>query len=183
MVAVNTKLIVELEESETVYKKDPKQGVTKTLMAIISHLELLAVPPNLSEPLFMLVMALDDAEQGTKNPLLDVRKLNHRAPIMIAERQARAHAAAALEILISPDFDLHQAASKVAKVVRNWPWSATKRVNARALLKWRERVQSGLDGDDFDTTTFHALVKYAKDSPMDNETIAASLLKDVPWMR
>jgi hypothetical protein len=64
------KLVVKLQAAEEAYKENPKQGVSQALLAICSHLEALEIPPNLSEPIFALIMALDDVEHGTKNPLL-----------------------------------------------------------------------------------------------------------------
>jgi hypothetical protein len=180
------KLVVKLQAAEEAYKENPKQGVSQALLAICSHLEALEIPPNLSEPIFALIMALDDVEHGTKNPLLKVQKLNHRAPFPIAERQARAHAAAALELLFrtDPKLSLHQAALKVARSAKNWPWYETKNVNANAIIKWREQAMSGLAGEDFDTTTFNEILKYAESCPLENKSIAQTLLdKPPPWMR
>jgi len=180
------KLVIELQAAEESYRKTPKQGVSQALLAMHSHLEVLEIPPNLSEPILALMMALDDAEHGTKNPLLKVQKIAHRGPITIAELQARAYAAAALELLFhaDPELSLPQAAFKVARSVKNWPWHKTKNVNADTVTKWRERAMSGIKGEDFDTTSFSELIKYAEASPENNNFIADTLMsKPPPWMR
>jgi hypothetical protein len=180
---VRKKLITDLENAETTYRQTPKLGVSQALLAIYSHLGFLDIPPNLSEPIFALIMALDDAERGTNNPLLAVQKLGHRAPFTVAEKQARAHAAAALELLIRSDIPARQAALTVAQTAKNWPWHETKKVNATTISKWRESAMAGLVGEDFDATTFNELIKYAEASQHNYKTIATQLLDSPPWMR
>jgi hypothetical protein len=132
-----------LKKARSEYDNTPRQGVALALEAVFSHLEAIDIPPNLVEPLFALRIALDDAQRGASNALLSVQKKGQRPPLEIAELEARAHAAAALELLIRTGDTPQLAAQTVFRAVRNWPWRGNLNLNAKVVLRWREHAMSG----------------------------------------
>ena len=173
-----------LEDALAIYNQTPQLGAANALKATILYIEALNFPGNLSNPLLALHMALKDAERGAKNPLLEVRKLSNAPPLTIVEKQARAHAAAALELLILSGEPRQQAALTVGRAAKNWQWTKTKNVKASTVLKWREHAMSGLEGDDFDTTTYNMLVNFAEPLPPDTKkSIVSYMLENPSWMQ
>ena len=88
-----------------------------------------------------------------------------------------------MELFIRAGAPLQEAAMRVSRTAKDWPWHQTKKVTAQTVKKWRERAMAGLVGEDFDATTFRELVDYAKKSEADYEVISMELLNNPPWMR
>lgn len=172
-----------LKKARSEYDNSPRQGVALALEAVFSHLEAIDIPANLVEPLYALRIALDDAQRGASNALLSVQKKGHRPPLEIAELEARAHAAAALELLIRAGETPQQAGRIVFRAIRSWPWRKKLNLNDKVALKWREHAMSGYIGEDYDATTYYGLIEYAENSEIEIRAIATTLLSAPPWLQ
>ena len=146
-------LLCELQAAAALFNKDEarlaagsgRTGVISSLAAVLKYLhDNVDVDHMLLNPLFRLLMGLNDADAGQAVPMLKPSDIGgKKPPVSVNERVQRAYIAAAVELVRRNSTSNELAARWVARQAMNLPVFERLRTEPwRAVLKWREQASS-----------------------------------------
>lgn len=138
------KLCKDLRGAADVFSENERLGAGKALSAVNDYLDGIGVPPDLSMPLLALLAALQDLEHGKQPEILTKTDISHGPPMAIAVQLERAHAAAAMDLLIKAGDRKEVAARAVASALRK---NGIRNVTWKQVARWRDEVKKKPKGD------------------------------------
>ena len=159
-------------------------GVQIALAAVESFLAttLGANDPKPLMPLRQLNYALHDLNRGKVVALLVPQKTSHRPPDSVAKEARMAIAAACLELLVESGISRGNAARRVANDLnaRGYRTSLNKRITAKYVEDWRDRMRSGSPSESEAVARFQRILKHHFSDPQsDPQTAANSILERI----
>jgi hypothetical protein len=136
------------EVDETNYKR---KGALQALIAVCKYLREEKFDRRQVEPLRVLVGALADADDGSTNEIIAVRKIISGAPPRQHDQSAVLGVASAIvTLLMRKGAKLEDAASQVARILNQfdiWVGKSREGNEIKALINWRKKLMAGKQGD------------------------------------
>jgi hypothetical protein len=160
-----------LREASNYDPSQPDHGRASAIAALVGVNQLIAVlfpnRPTLPVPLVDLACALKDLDRGTVAPLLQPRKLAHRAPNPLNDDLFRAIPAAAMTVLMNGGRKLGEAAGEVARGLGGMGYrdSSGNRISGSHIAKWRERMRTELASENLAVARYQLALERVKGAP------------------
>jgi hypothetical protein len=149
----------------------------KALAATNDYLADIDVPPDLSAPLFALLAALQDLDNGKQPEALKKVVVPHGPPTAIAVQLERAQASAAMHLLMDAGDEKEIAARAV---VRGLEKNGARGVTWKRVARWRDDLISK-PIDDLAASAFRAWIQDYKTHGRDPRDDANALLTGCVW--
>ena len=148
----------ELIEARFAYETGDDAGRLGAILAVAAATNLLTemgISAELREPLISLAVALSDAQRGLYNAMFEPDTDARTSSLLIAQSDAQAQAAAAMELLMRgtptyPRLNREFAAKKVVLAVRKWKLDLhlkQRSLTWRTIAGWRDKMKSNLPSD------------------------------------
>ncbi len=171
------KLCDELREAVEAFAEDERVSAGKSLAAINDYLVDMGVPADLSAPLFALLAALQDLENGKQPEMLKKVKVSHGPPTAITLQLEKAQAAAAMQLLKDAG-DAKPAAARA--VTRALEKNGVRGVTWEQVARWRDELKAR-PKDDLAASAFHAWTQDYKTNGRNPRDDAEALLTGCVW--
>ena len=171
------RLLDRLRKAQEAFTGNGRTGAGKSLGAIIDYLDDMGMPADLRAPLFALLAALQDLENGKQSPMLKAPNLPHGPPEAIVSQVAKAQAAAAMQLLMAAGDGRETAARAVARADK---WGGENNATWRQVARWRDELRAGLKSD-LASANFDTLARDYKAAGRDPRRDAQALLTGCVW--
>jgi len=173
-------LIDGLEQAQATFQEEPRRGAMLALACTKDFLERMGVQQHLTAPILSLMIALNDLDHGSANPIVKPSKVGGKGPISAASKSARAHAAAAMELLIRSGVDRNTAAATVARRIKNWKWGQVGRTTRKQVEDWRDAAKTTERHVAQEATTYWAILEWVEQSGLSPAAAAEHLFSHQP---
>ena len=170
-------LVDRLREAAKVYAGNNRLGAGKSLGAVINYFDEMGLPQDLGAPLFALLAALNDLENGKQPDMLKASSPPHRPPDEIVPQLVMAQAAAAMQLLTDAGDSNEVAARAVARADK---WGGENHPAWTEIVGWREKLM-GAPGGDLAKAAFAAMSNDYKVLGRDPRHDAEALLTGSPF--
>lgn len=119
-----------------------RKGIVTACHAVARFIAVTHQNPELAAPLLALRGAILDLERGVANPIINPNVKNRNRPRSALKKHASTVAAVCLEVLVALGDPVEEAASKIARYVREWRVMGDQPITADTIKNWRNTFRA-----------------------------------------